>query len=215
METLGRRRQGAGTQMAGGGALVGGGARLFECVREGVMPDVVQQRGELYLELFGYAAGKMVRAECVLKPGVRGARVNEKRVAELPDVPQTLKRRCVDDRERFGLEADVVPQRVANDLELTQVFGPASRTLTGTSSANCSKFLRKRAVRLFAWTSYAAGSFHVVRGSSSESETPGTCCGTWRPNTGSRRVGTVSSAPASDARIIARVLFRSMRCPTP
>ncbi len=139
--------------MAGGEALVGREARLFECVRERVMPDVVKQCGELYLQLVGYAAGKMVRPECVLKPRVRGARVHEKRVAELPDVPQTLERRRVDDRERLGLEADVVPQRVANDLELTQVFGPASRTLTGTSSANCSKFLRKRAISLFAWTS--------------------------------------------------------------
>src|SRR5216117_4242874 len=120
----------------------------------------------------------MVRTEGVLKPGVRGARVNDKRVAELPDIAQPLERRRVDDRERLGLEADVVPQRVANDLELTQVFGPASRTLTGTSSANCSKFLRKRAVSFCAWTSYAARSFHVVRGSSSASATPGTCFGT-------------------------------------
>jgi len=94
----------------------------------------------------------MVGTQGVLKPGVRGARVNEKGVTELPDVPEALERRRIDDRESLGLEADVVPQRVANDLELTQVFGPASRTLTGTRSANCSKFVRKRAVSFFAWT---------------------------------------------------------------
>src|SRR3989449_3516806 len=182
---------------------------------ERVMADVMQQRRELDLQLFGDTTGKMVRTQRVLKPGVRGARVHEKCVTELPDVPETLERRRIDDGERLGLEADVVPQRVANDLELTQVFGPASRTLTGTSSANCSKFFRKRAVSFFAWTSYAAGSFHVARGSSSSSGTPGTCFGTANPKTGSCRVGTVSSSPANAARIIARVLFRSIRCPTP
>src|SRR5712664_4421914 len=148
------------------------------------MADVMKQRGKLDLQLLGYTAGKMVCAQRVLKPGVRGARVNEKRVTELSDVPQTLECRRIDDRERLGLEADVVPQRVANDLELTQVFGPASRTLTGTSSANCSKFFRKRAVSCFAWTSYAAGSCHVVRGSSRAFGTPGTCFGTSNPKTG-------------------------------
>src|SRR5207244_13412157 len=94
----------------------------------------------------------------LFRSGVCGPSVNEKCVTELPDVPQTLERRRVDDRERLRLEADVVPERVANDLELTQVVGPASRTLAGTSSANCSKFFRKRAVSFFAWVSYAAGS---------------------------------------------------------
>src|SRR5438874_4936137 len=197
--------------MPSGETLVGGKARLFKRMRERVMADVMKQRGELDLQLLGCTAGKMVRPERVLKPGMRGARVNEKCVTKLPDVPQTLERRRIDDGERLGLEADVVPERVANDLELTQVLGPASRTLTGTSSANCSKFFRKRSVSFFAWTSYAAGSFHVVRGSSNASGTPGTCFGTSNPKTGSRRVATLSSSPARAARIIARVLFRSMR----
>src|SRR5712691_9293150 len=201
--------------MAGSETLVGGEARLFERVGERVMADVMKQRGELDLQLLGHAAGKMVCTQRVLKPGVCGPRVNEKCVTELPDVPQPLERRRVDDRERLGLEADVVPKRVANDLEFTQVVGPASRTLAGTSSANCSKFFRKRAVSFCACVSYAAGSFHVARGSSSASGTPGTCCGTANPKTGSRGVGAVSSVPSSAARIIARVLFRSMRCPTP
>src|SRR6266851_4398535 len=201
--------------MAGGETLVGGETSLFERMRERVMSDVMKQRGELDLQLLRDTAGKMVCTQRVLKPGMRGARVNEKCVTELPDVPQTLERRRINDRECLGLEADVVPERVANDLELTQVVGPASRTLAGTSSANCSKFFRKRVVNFFAWVSYAAGSFHVARGSRSASGTPGTSFGTANPKTGSRRVGAVSSFPASAARIIARVLFRSMRCPTP
>src|SRR3989442_2126081 len=153
--------------MAGGETLVGGEARLFERMGERVMADVMEQRGELDLQLLGHTAGKMVRTQRVLKPGVCGPRVNEKCVTELQHVPQPLERRRVDDRERLRVEADVVPERVANDLELTQVFGPASRTLAGTRSVNCSKFFRKRAVSFFAWVSYAAGSFHVARGSSS------------------------------------------------
>src|SRR5882762_5568732 len=81
---------------------------------ERVMADVMQQRRELDLQLLGDTTGKMVRTERVLKPGVRGARVHEKRVTELPDVPQTLERRRIDDGERLGLEANVVPERVAN-----------------------------------------------------------------------------------------------------
>src|SRR2546426_91313 len=99
--------------MAGGETLVGGEARLFERMGERVMADVMEQRGELDLQLLGHTAGKMVRTQRVLKPGVCGPRVNEKCVTELPDVPQTLERRRVDDRERLRLEADVVPERGA------------------------------------------------------------------------------------------------------
>src|SRR6267143_1459475 len=188
--------------MVGGEALVRGQARLFERVGERVMADVMKQRGELDFQVLGNTAGEVVCTQRVLKAGVRGARVYEKCVTELPDVPQTLERRRIDDRDSLGLEADVVPERVANDLELTQVFGPASRTLTGTSSANCSKFFWKRAVSFFAWASYAAGSFHVLRGSSRASGTPGTCFGTSNPKTGSRCVAALSSSPARAARII-------------
>src|SRR2546422_10417792 len=118
---------------------------------ERVMADVMQQRRELDLQLFGDTTGKMVRTQRVLKPGVRGARVHEKCVTELPDVPQTLERRRVADGERLGLEADVVAQRVANDLELTQVFSPGSRTPTGTTSANRSKLFLNRGAGFFSW----------------------------------------------------------------
>ncbi len=81
------------------------------------MADVMEQGRDLNLPLPGYAAGKMVCAQGVLKPGVRRARVDEKCVTKLPDVPQTLERRRIDDRKSLGLEADVVPERVANYLK--------------------------------------------------------------------------------------------------
>ena len=101
-------------QMTGGETLMGGEARFFERMGERIMADVVKQRGELDLRLLGDTAGKMVCTQRVLKPRVRGARINEKCVTELPDVPQTLEGRRIDDRERLGLEADIVPERVAN-----------------------------------------------------------------------------------------------------
>jgi hypothetical protein len=48
---------------------------------------------------------------------VGGAGIDEKCVTELADVAQALHGWCVENRERLRLEADVVPQRVANDLE--------------------------------------------------------------------------------------------------
>src|SRR2546427_9125252 len=131
--------------MAGGETLVGGEARLFERMGERVMADVMEQRGELDLQLLGHTAGKMVRTQCVLKPGVCGPRVNEKCVTELPDVPQTLERRRVDDRERLRLEGDVVPEPAANGLELDPGLRPASRTLSRTSLGNCSNVFRDTA----------------------------------------------------------------------
>ena len=81
------------------------------------MADVMEQGREVNLQLPGYPAGKMIRSQGVLKPGVRGARVNEKCVTKLADVPQPLERRRIDDGESLGLEADVVPERVANYLK--------------------------------------------------------------------------------------------------
>ena len=94
------------------------------------MADVMKQRGELDFQILGGTAGKMVCPERVLEPGVCGAGVHEECVTELPDVPQTLERRRIDDGQRLGLEADVVPERVANDLKLVQDLG--------TGSLNCS-----------------------------------------------------------------------------
>ena len=130
-------------------------ARLFKRVGKGVVTDVMQQRGELealrvggihavtgFLQLGEGPAREVVGAEHVLEARVGGAGVDEEGVPELPDVPQALHRGRIDDGQRLGLQADVIPQRVADDLELFQTRGPASPTAPCTRPANCSKFLR-------------------------------------------------------------------------
>ncbi len=59
----------------------------------------------------------MIRTERVLEAAVRGAGVHEEGVAELADVTEPLDGGRVDHREGVGVESDVVPQRVADDLE--------------------------------------------------------------------------------------------------
>src|SRR2546430_9393410 len=131
-------------------------AGLFERVGERVMPDVVQQRrrGERgaiagrepgiprVLELRQRAPRQMISAEGVLEAAVRGARVDEEGMAQLPHVAESLNGGGVDHREGRGVEPDVVPERVADDLERRQRDGPASRTAACTWSWNCSKFCR-------------------------------------------------------------------------
>ena len=89
------------------------------------MTDVVQERrqpdhkpfiGIELTELRDDPARQMISAQSVLEPSVGGAGIDEERVTELADVSQSLYGRCVENRERLGLEADVVPERVANDL---------------------------------------------------------------------------------------------------
>jgi hypothetical protein len=58
----------------------------------------------------------MIGAQGMFEAGMGGAGVDEEGVTELADVPETLDGWCVENRERLGLEADVVPERVANDL---------------------------------------------------------------------------------------------------
>ena len=58
----------------------------------------------------------MVGAEGVLEAGMSGARVDEEGVTELPDVAQTLEGGGVHHPHRGRLQADVVPERVADDL---------------------------------------------------------------------------------------------------
>jgi hypothetical protein len=58
----------------------------------------------------------MIGAQSVFEASMGGAGIDEKSVTELADVSQALYGRCVENRERLGLEADVVPERVANDL---------------------------------------------------------------------------------------------------
>ncbi|MNC97019.1 hypothetical protein D3C83_145460 [compost metagenome] len=68
----------------------------------------------------------MIRAKRVLEAGVTGARIYEKGQAQLPHVPQPLERRRVDEAQREGLDPDVVPERVADDLHFVRV-GDESR----------------------------------------------------------------------------------------
>src|SRR3989442_1204545 len=98
---------------------------------EGIVPDVVQQRGQLQahavrgiepevargFELRQRAAREVVRAERVLEAAMRGAGIDEERVPQLTDVTQPLDGGGVDHGQRFGIEPDVVPERVADDLE--------------------------------------------------------------------------------------------------
>src|SRR6185503_21000680 len=86
-------------------------------------------------ELRDDAARQMIGAQGVLEAGMGGAGVNEKGVAELAHVAQSLYGRCVEERERLWLEADVVPERVANDLvrrtrgqRCAPTWGPCRRT---------------------------------------------------------------------------------------
>src|SRR5689334_22408517 len=61
----------------------------------------------------------MVRAESVLETGVCGARVDQKTVADLPDVPETLHGGRIECQEGGTVDADVVPERIANDFSRT------------------------------------------------------------------------------------------------
>src|SRR2546422_3934429 len=202
---------------------------FFQGVGEGVVADVVQQRGQLephaicgreprvprVLELGEHAPGEMIGPQGVLEAAVGGARIDEEGMAQLAHVAEALHGGRVDYRDGLGVEPDVVPERVANDLEARQRDGPASRTAACTWSWNCSKFCRNSWASFAAWASYAAGSRHVPRGNSKSSGTPGTCSGTSSPNTDSAAVGMRSSLPASAVRTMARVSPRRTRCPTP
>jgi len=151
-------------------------ADLFECVRERVMSDIVKQRCRshdvlLFLadgdRILGFAkerespAGEVVRPQRVLESGMRCAGVNEIRPAQLANVAQALKDFGVDEPKRELIDADVVPDRVAQDLEahgpLTflggrYAFGPAFFVAVSTLS-NLSKFSRNIAASFFACAS--------------------------------------------------------------
>ncbi len=117
---------------------------LLERMREGVVPDVVQQRRQPHgegvarvepgagrlLELGERAPGQVVGAQRVLEAAVGRAGVDEKRLPQLAYVAQALHRGGVHHGERLGVQPDVVPERVAHDLELgrSHARGPASRT---------------------------------------------------------------------------------------
>jgi hypothetical protein len=128
---------------------------FFERVGERVMPDVVEQGRQAYgpslfrsamPELGDDATREMIGAQRVLEARVRGTGIDEKRVAELANVAEPLERGSIEDGKRLRLEADVVPERVANDLELAGAGAQDS----GTISLNCSKFFSNRVNSRFA-----------------------------------------------------------------
>jgi hypothetical protein len=61
---------------------------------------------------------QMVNAEGVIESGMSGARVNEKRVTELTNVPEPLKGWRIDDPQGERIEPNRIPKGVADDLEL-------------------------------------------------------------------------------------------------
>ena len=172
-----------------------GKAGLFERVREGIVPDVVKQgrepdreavvlRHEVDLAALLQARqrppGQVIRAEGVLESGVRGAGIDQERMPHLADVAEPLDRRRVQRQQRGAIQADVVPEGVANDLELFVVghgrmreprargiargrglrmrngyfaAGPAAATESDTWERKCSKFSRNMRTSSRAWAS--------------------------------------------------------------
>src|SRR5207302_4992682 len=143
-------------------------AGFFERVGEGVVSDVVQQGGEpdvrrgsgvgpgaAFFQLRERAAGQVIGTEAVLEARVRGAGIDEEGVTELADIPQPLDGGGIDDGQGIAVEADVVPERVADDLEAAHWGGggPASRTAACTRASNCRKFCRNRPASLPAMAS--------------------------------------------------------------
>ena len=107
------------------------------------MADVVQQRrepqrhavaladlGELapLLERRERQPREVVGAQRVLEAGVGGAGIDEEGVAELADVAQALHRRGVEHGQRRLVEADVVPEGIADDLEIARSQSSSSRS---------------------------------------------------------------------------------------
>src|SRR6266480_1115934 len=103
----------------------------------------------------------MVGAQCVLEARMRRARINEIRPPKLADVSEPLKDFRIHEREREFVDADVVPDGVAQNLEahrpslslwVRQPFGPAFFVAASTVP-NFAKFSRNMAASFFAWAS--------------------------------------------------------------
>jgi len=101
---------------------------LLQRMGEGVMPDVVQQRRRLdqpaiegrdlrqfprVLEGAHGEPGEVEGAQRMFEAGVRRAGIDQMRQAELAHVAQPLERRRVEEPEIGPLDADVVPERIA------------------------------------------------------------------------------------------------------
>ena len=111
-----------------------------------------------FLERGERPASQVVGAECVLEAGMGGAGVNQEGVADLADVAESLHRRACRAGQRRAVESDIVPERIADDLQIGRIApdhtrGPAAATPSGASARNCSKFSRNIVASLRAWVS--------------------------------------------------------------
>ena len=108
-------------------------SRLFERVRERIVADVVQQRSQphehdlflryaVQLATLGQqrqcAAREVMGSQRVLEACVCGAWIDEVGMSQLPYVAQPLERRAVDHAQRRRVNADVVPERIPDHLEV-------------------------------------------------------------------------------------------------
>ena len=103
----------------------------------------------------------MMRAERMLESRVRRSGIDEIRPTELANVAETLEDFGVDELKGQLVDADVVPDRVAQDLEShaplvslvsRQAFGPAFLIAVSTSP-NFSKLSRNMPASFFACAS--------------------------------------------------------------
>ena len=94
----------------------------------------------------------MIGAERVLEAGVGGAGIDKEGVAELPDIAKPLDGGRIQYLQRRTVQPDVVPQRVADDLE-SGSQGPAAATACSTWAAYCEKLSRNIFASFLAWAS--------------------------------------------------------------
>ena len=113
---------------------------LLQSVRKWIVSDVMKQRGRPHDGIVASAerpafalgeqgqrtAGQMVRAQCVLEARMGRAGVHEVRQPQLTHVAQSLHDTGVDQPHREVIDPDVVPQRVADDLEIHAQRFPGS-----------------------------------------------------------------------------------------
>jgi hypothetical protein len=58
----------------------------------------------------------VIRSKCVLEPGVGGAGIHEEGMTDLPDVAKPLNSWGVESEQGGVIYADVVPERIADDV---------------------------------------------------------------------------------------------------
>jgi hypothetical protein len=108
-------------------------AGFFERVGKRIVANVVEKGGEsdtnslvggdelghaALIECGECASSEVIGAQRMLEARVRRAGIDQIRIAELPHIPQTLDCRGVQHRQRIAIHSDVVPERIANDLEI-------------------------------------------------------------------------------------------------